>query len=135
MPQRTELYDRHVEAGAKIVDFAGWEMPIHYGSQVQEHHLVRNSAGMFDVSHMVVVDIHGQDAKAFLRYLLANDVAKLKEPGKALYSTMLNPEGGIVDDLIVYYLGEHCYRLVVNASVKLIVVYLYARFLVGLNEN
>jgi aminomethyltransferase len=73
---------------------------------------------MFDVSHMVVVDIHGQDAKAFLRYLLANDVAKLKEPGKALYSTMLNPEGGIVDDLIVYYLDEHFYRLVVNAGTR-----------------
>ena len=118
MSQRTALYDRHVEAGAKIVDFAGWEMPIHYGSQVQEHHLVRNSAGMFDVSHMVVVDIHGQGAKSFLRHLLANDVAKLKEAGKALYSTMLNPEGGIVDDLIVYYLDEDFYRLVVNAGTR-----------------
>ena len=118
MSQRTALYERHVEAGAKIVDFAGWEMPIHYGSQVQEHHQVRNSAGMFDVSHMVVVDIHGQGAKSFLRYLLANDIAKLKEPGKALYSTMLNADGGIVDDLIVYYLEDDFYRLVVNAGTR-----------------
>ena len=118
MSQRTALYDRHVEAGAKIVDFAGWEMPIHYGSQVQEHHQVRTAAGMFDVSHMVVVDIHGQETQAFLRHLLANDVAKLKEPGKALYSTMLNAEGGIVDDLIVYYLNDQFYRLVVNAGTR-----------------
>ena len=89
MPQRTELYDRHLESGAKIVDFAGWEMPIHYGSQVQEHHQVRNEAGVFDVSHMVVVDIEGDDAKGFLQYLLANDVDKLTKEGKALYSTML----------------------------------------------
>lgn len=118
MPQRTALYDRHVKAGAKIVDFAGWEMPIHYGSQVQEHHQVRNAAGVFDVSHMVVVDILGQDSQAFLQYLLANDVAKLTERGKALYSTMLNPEGGIIDDLIVYYLDDHSYRLVVNAGTR-----------------
>ena len=118
MSQRTALYDRHVEAGAKIVDFAGWEMPIHYGSQVQEHHQVRNNAGMFDVSHMVVVDITGLGAKPYLRYLLANDIAKLKEPGKALYSTMLNPDGGIIDDLIVYYLDDDAYRLVVNAGTR-----------------
>jgi len=118
MPQRTVLYDRHVDAGAKIVDFAGWEMPIHYGSQVQEHHQVRRSAGVFDVSHMVVVDVKGKDSQAFLQYLLANDVAKLKERGKALYSVMLNPEGGIVDDLIVYYLDDEYYRLVVNAGTR-----------------
>ncbi len=118
MSQRTTLYDRHVEAGAKIVDFAGWEMPIHYGSQVQEHHQVRDSAGVFDVSHMVVVDIKGEDSQAFLRYLLANDIAKLKEPGKALYSTMLNPEGGIIDDLIVYFIADQSYRLVVNAGTR-----------------
>lgn len=118
MPQRTELYDNHVKAGAKIVDFSGWEMPIHYGSQVQEHHQVRTTAGMFDVSHMVVVDIKGDSAKAFLQHLLANDVAKLTQPGKALYSAMLNPEGGIVDDLIVYYLSDGFYRLVVNAGTR-----------------
>ncbi|MGB1310122.1 MAG: glycine cleavage system aminomethyltransferase GcvT [Leucothrix sp.] len=118
MPQRTALYERHVQAGAKIVDFAGWEMPIHYGSQVQEHHQVRQAAGVFDVSHMVVVDITGDNSKAFLQHLLANDVAKLTKPGKALYSTMLNPDGGIVDDLIVYYLGDGFYRLVVNAGTR-----------------
>jgi len=100
MSQRTALYERHVEAGAKIVDFAGWEMPIHYGSQVQEHHLVRNSAGMFDVSHMVVVDIHGQGAKSFLRYLLANDVAKLKEPG------LSDTDQKVVNALGVFYGAE-----------------------------
>lgn len=118
MPQRTVLYDHHVAAGAKIVDFAGWEMPIHYGSQVQEHHQVRNAAGVFDVSHMVVVDIHGEGGQAFLRYLLANDVAKLRVTGKALYSAMLNPEGGVIDDLIVYYLDDQLYRLVVNAGTR-----------------
>lgn len=118
MSQRTVLYDHHVAAGAKIVDFAGWEMPIHYGSQVQEHHQVRNAAGVFDVSHMVVVDIRGEGAQAFLQYILANDVAKLKVSGKALYSAMLNPEGGVIDDLIVYYLGEQFYRLVVNAGTR-----------------
>lgn len=118
MPQRTALYDHHLAAGAKIVDFAGWEMPIHYGSQVQEHHQVRTAAGMFDVSHMVVVDLQGEHTQSFLRYLLANDVAKLKTPGKALYSAMLNPEGGVIDDLIVYYLQDDFYRLVVNAGTR-----------------
>lgn len=118
MPQRTALYDHHLVAGAKIVDFAGWEMPIHYGSQVQEHHQVRTAAGMFDVSHMVVVDLAGENTQAFLRYLLANDVAKLTTPGKALYSPMLNSEGGVIDDLIVYYLNDENYRLVVNAGTR-----------------
>jgi len=118
MPQRTALYDHHLSAGAKIVDFAGWEMPIHYGSQVQEHHQVRTAVGMFDVSHMVVVDLQGPESQAFLRYLLANDVAKLKTEGKALYSAMLNAEGGVIDDLIVYYLSDDFYRLVVNAGTR-----------------
>ena len=118
MPQRTVLYDHHVAAGAKIVDFAGWEMPIHYGSQVKEHHQVRNAAGVFDVSHMVVVDVRGEEAQAFLQYLLANDVAKLTVSGKALYSAMLNPQGGVIDDLIVYYFGDQFYRLVVNAGTR-----------------
>ena len=102
MGQRTALYDAHLAAGAKIVDFGGWDMPIHYGSQIQEHNVVREDAGMFDVSHMTVVDITGTDATAYLQYLLANDVAKLKEEGKALYSGMLNEKGGVIDDLIVY---------------------------------
>ena len=118
MPQRTALYDYHLAADAKIVDFAGWEMPIHYGSQVQEHHQVRTAAGMFDVSHMVVVDLKGKDTQTFLRHLLANDVAKLQDSGKALYSAMLNADGGVIDDLIVYFLNDEFYRLVVNAGTR-----------------
>jgi aminomethyltransferase len=116
MPKRTPLYDTHVAAGAKMVDFAGWDMPIHYGSQLEEHHLVRRDAGMFDVSHMRAVDVHGCDARPWLRKLLANDVAKLTLPGKALYSCMLNPEGGVIDDLIVYFFSSDRYRIVVNAG-------------------
>ncbi len=101
-----------------MVDFSGWEMPIHYGSQIQEHHRVRRDVGMFDVSHMTVVDITGGDAKAFLQRLLANDVGRLKTPGKALYSCMLNSDGGVIDDLIVYFVGEGSYRMVVNAATR-----------------
>jgi aminomethyltransferase len=90
VPNRTPLYDVHVALGAKMVDFAGWEMPIHYGSQIEEHHAVRRDAGMFDVSHMGIVDLQGARVRDFLRYLLANDVARLREPGKALYTCMLN---------------------------------------------
>jgi len=114
----TPLHDVHVNAGAKMVDFGGWDMPLHYGSQKDEHHFVRNNAGMFDVSHMTMIDIHGFEARAFLSYLLANDVAKLKVSGKALYSCMLNEQGGVVDDLICYYLDEDFFRLVVNASTR-----------------
>ena len=117
MPKTTPLYRNHVAAGAKIVDFAGWDMPLHYGSQLQEHHQVRQGAGVFDVSHMTVTDIHGPQAQAFLRYLLANDVARLV-PGKALYSCMLNPRGGVIDDLIVYYEEDDRYRMVVNAATR-----------------
>lgn len=117
-PQRTPLYDKHIEAGGKIVDFAGWEMPINYGSQVQEHKQVREDAGVFDVSHMVVLDLKGTQTKEFLQYLLANDVDKLKEKGKALYSAMLNNEAGVIDDLIVYYLDDDFYRMVVNAATR-----------------
>ena len=116
MPKRTPLYDAHVAAGARMVDFGGWEMPINYGSQIEEHHSVRNSAGMFDVSHMTVVDINGEQARHFLSYLMANDVAKLTTPGKALYSCMLDEQGGIIDDLITYYLDESFFRVVVNAA-------------------
>ena len=117
-PQHTPLYDKHIEAGGKMVDFAGWEMPINYGSQVTEHKQVREDAGMFDVSHMVVLDFKGEKVKAFLQHLLANDVAKLKDQGKALYSGMLNNEGGVIDDLIVYYLADDFYRMVVNAATR-----------------
>jgi aminomethyltransferase len=113
---RTPLHATHVAANAKMVDFGGWEMPLHYGSQVDEHHAVRKAAGMFDVSHMCPVDVEGQGAKAFLQTLIANDVAKLTVPGKALYSGMLNEAGGVIDDLIVYWRGDDRYRVVVNAS-------------------
>lgn len=117
-PQQTALYNKHLEAGGKMVDFAGWEMPIHYGSQLEEHHQVRTDAGMFDVSHMVVVDFTGEQVKDFLRHLIANDVAKLKESGKALYSCMLNENGGVIDDLIVYYLTDTFFRMVINAATR-----------------
>lgn len=114
-PKRTPLFEEHLAAGAKMVDFAGWEMPIHYGSQLKEHELVRTDAGVFDVSHMTVIDITGGDARAWLQKLIANDVAKLGFEGKALYSGMLNETGGVVDDLIVY-LTASGYRMVVNAG-------------------
>jgi aminomethyltransferase len=118
MGNRTPLYQVHQAMGAKLVDFAGWDMPIHYGSQIEEHHAVRRAAGMFDVSHMTVVDLHGRNTRPFLRFLLANDVDKLKNPGKALYSCMLNDSGKVLDDLIVYYLGETDFRLVVNSATR-----------------
>jgi aminomethyltransferase len=116
MGNRTPLYDTHVASGAKIVDFGGWDMPLNYGSQIEEHHAVRRDAGMFDVSHMCPVDVKGADARAFLRYLVANNVDRLTQPGKALYSCMLNHAGGVVDDLIIYFLSEDWFRVVVNAS-------------------
>lgn len=118
MPKKTALTELHRAAGAKMVDFAGWEMPIHYGSQLEEHHQVRRDAGMFDVSHMTVVDLQGTGARDYLRHLLANDVAKLTTPGKALYSCMLTRNGGVIDDLIVYYLDPKRYRMVVNAATR-----------------
>ncbi len=118
MGSRTPLYDKHVETGARMVDFGGWEMPLHYGSQKEEHHSVRNNAGAFDVSHMTIVDLRGDNVRDFLRHLLANDVAKLQEPGKALYAAMLNETGGVIDDLIVYFMSESWFRLVVNAATR-----------------
>ncbi len=117
MGQQTSLYQKHLDAGAKMVDFAGWDMPINYGSQIEEHNQVRNHAGIFDVSHMTVVDVSGVEAQQFLRYLLANDVAKLDEVGRALYSGMLNETGGVVDDLIVYS-TSFGYRVVVNCATR-----------------
>ncbi|HEC28843.1 MAG TPA: glycine cleavage system aminomethyltransferase GcvT [Gammaproteobacteria bacterium] len=118
MGNKTPLYNEHINMSARMVDFAGWDMPIHYGSQIEEHHQVRNDAGMFDVSHMTVVDLRGVGATDFLRYLLANDVARLKQPGKALYSCMLNPAGGVIDDLIVYFIKPGWFRMVVNSSTR-----------------
>lgn len=118
MGKRTPLYEAHVEAGARIVDFGGWDMPLHYGSQLEEHHAVRQHAGAFDVSHMTVIDVDGEGATGFLRHLLANDVAKLTVSGKAMYSCMLTPDGGVVDDLIVYFFDRAHYRVVVNAATR-----------------
>ena len=113
---RTPLYETHAASGARLVDFGGWEMPLNYGSQIEEHHAVRRDAGMFDVSHMRPVDVEGTDAREFLRLLIANNVDKLTQPGKALYSCMLNDAGGVVDDLIVYFMRDDAFRVVVNAS-------------------
>ncbi len=118
MGNRTPLYESHKAMGARLVDFAGWEMPIHYGSQIEEHHAVRRDAGMFDVSHMTVVDLHGGRTREFLRYLLANNVDKLQDAGKALYSCLLNEQGHVLDDLIVYFLTEDNFRLVVNSATR-----------------
>ena len=117
MGQRTPLYDLHLALGAKMVDFGGWDMPLHYGSQVEEHHEVRRDCGVFDVSHMTVIDVIGDQAKEWLQHLLANDVDRLNTPGRALYSAMLNEQGGVVDDMIVYLMPAG-YRLVVNAATR-----------------
>lgn len=118
MGSKTPLHQKHLDAGARIVDFGGWDMPLHYGSQKEEHHAVRQNAGVFEVSHMTIVDLCGDRAKDFLRYLVANDVAKLHEYGKALYTSMLNPDGGVIDDLIIYYISDTDYRMVVNAATR-----------------
>lgn len=118
MTRKTVLNDAHRALGAKMVDFGGWDMPLHYGSQVEEHHQVRRDAGMFDVSHMTVVDLEGPRTREFLRGLVANSVDKLVKPGKALYTCMLDRDGGVIDDLIVYFLGEARFRLVVNAATR-----------------
>lgn len=117
MGSKTALYEVHQDSGAKIVDFGGWDMPLHYGSQIEEHKIVRQSAGMFDVSHMTIVDVQGKDSRAYLRNLLANDVDKLQETGKALYSGMLDENGGVIDDLIAYRMPKD-YRLVVNCGTR-----------------
>lgn len=122
MGQRTPLYDWHLANKGKLVDFSGWDMPVNYGSQIEEHKAVRTDAGMFDVSHMTVVDLSGPDARAYLQKLLANDVAKIDgKIGKAIYTGMLNEQGGVIDDLIVYNMGEEpeqWYRLVVNCGTR-----------------
>jgi aminomethyltransferase len=123
MTQQTVLNATHRALGARMVDFGGWDMPLHYGSQVEEHHQVRRDAGMFDVSHMTIVDLHGARVRAFLRRLVANSVDKLQKPGKALYTCMLNEQGGVIDDLIVYFMptesgADDFFRLVVNAATR-----------------
>ncbi|MBZ0091854.1 MAG: glycine cleavage system aminomethyltransferase GcvT [Sulfuricellaceae bacterium] len=116
MLKQTPPNRAHRHLNAKMVDFGGWDMPLHYGSQLEEHHHVRRDAGMFDVSHMRVIDARGQNVRAFLRALLANNVDKLAVPGKALYSCLLNEAGGVIDDLIVYFMSEDWFRIVVNAG-------------------
>ena len=118
MGKQTPLFQLHRELGARIVDFGGWDMPVQYSSQIGEHHAVRRAAGVFDVSHMCVIDLKGARVRPFLRTLLANDVDKLVRPGKALYSCMLNESGGVLDDLIVYYLSDSSFRVVVNAGTR-----------------
>ena len=114
--KKTILNAVHREMGARMVPFGGWDMPVNYGSQIDEHHAVRRDAGMFDVCHMTVVDLRGARVREFLSRLLANDVAKLQTPGKALYSCMLQSDGGVIDDLIVYYMADDWFRMVVNAG-------------------
>jgi aminomethyltransferase len=116
MLKTTPLNAVHRASGARMVDFGGWDMPVNYGSQIEEHHAVRRDAGLFDVSHMQAVDIEGRDARGFLRHALANNVDKLKAPGKALYSCLLNEAGGVIDDLITYFFAEERFRIVVNAG-------------------
>jgi aminomethyltransferase len=118
MGRQTPLFKLHQELGARVVDFGGWDMPVQYSSQIGEHHAVRRAAGVFDVSHMCVVDLKGPRVRAFLQHLIANDVAKLTLPGKALYTCMLNERGGVLDDLIIYFLNESWFRLVVNAGTR-----------------
>ena len=118
MGRQTPLFRLHQELGARLVDFGGWDMPVQYGSQIGEHHAVRRAAGVFDVSHMCVIDLKGARVRAFLERLLANDVGRLRTPGRALYSCLLNESAGILDDLIVYYLDEEYFRLVVNAGTR-----------------
>jgi len=116
MLKKTALNSTHRAMNARMVDFGGWDMPVNYGSQIEEHHAVRNNCGMFDVSHMCPVDVFGPDCRAFLSRLVANDVAKLTVSGKALYAAMLNEAGGVIDDLIIYFLTDTRFRIVVNAG-------------------
>jgi len=116
--RQTPLYRLHQELGARIIDFGGWDMPVQYSSQIGEHHAVRRAAGVFDVSHMGILDLRGSAVRIFLQQLLANDVVKLKTPGKALYSCMLNEQAGVLDDLIVYFINDYWYRMVANAGTR-----------------
>jgi glycine cleavage system T protein (aminomethyltransferase) len=131
---RTQLFDTHVAAGARMVDFGGWEMPLHYGSQIEEHNAVRSAAGMFDVSHMTIIDLDGPGAFAYLRNLTANDPAKLTDVGHAQYGVLLNDKGGVVDDLIVYR-RANCWRAVVNAATRAKVLAWFKQHATGFDVN
>jgi len=115
---KTALFDIHLKSNARMVEYSGWEMPLNYGSQIEEHNFVRQAAGLFDVSHMMITDLQGKDVQSYLRKLLANDVIKLDEPNTALYTCMLNKKGGVIDDLIVYFLADNFYRIISNAGTR-----------------
>ena len=119
MLKKTVLNEAHRAINARMVDFGGWDMPVNYGSQIEEHNAVRSNCGMFDVSHMCPVDLVGADCRKFLSRLVANDVAKLQVSGKALYAAMLNDAGGVIDDLIIYFISETRFRIVINAGTAL----------------
>ncbi len=114
---KTPLYQLHLDASAEFVDFHGWEIPIHFGSQIQEHNSVRDSAGVFDLSYMTIIDVVGDKAQAWLRTMLTNDVAAL-EVQQSMYSCLCNEDGGILDDLIAYKLSASRFRLVFNVSTR-----------------
>lgn len=116
--KQTSLYQQHLACNATMIDFHGWLMPLHYGSQIDEHHAVLTAAGVFDISYLTIIDLHGELCRDFLRYLLANDLAKLKEHGEALYTGMLNASGGVIDDLVVYYFDDDYYRLIANSATR-----------------
>ena len=118
MARRTPLFAIHQAAGARMVDFGGWDMPLQFDSLIGEHHAVRRAAGVFDVSHMCVIDLEGAGVRPLLAQLLANDIGRLTVPGKALYGCLLNERGGVIDDLIVFYLAERWFRAVVNAGTR-----------------
>ena len=115
--KHTPLYEQQKQQSAiRWANFHGWEMPLDYGSQIAEHHAVRRDVGVFDVSHMAIVDLLGPGGRQLLRYGLSNDVDRLRQQGSAMYTCMLNPQGGIIDDLLVYYRSVDNYRLVMNAA-------------------
>lgn len=115
MAKKTPLYEEHVKLGGKIVDYAGWLLPVQYEGLVPEHQAVRNAVGLFDVSHMGEITVKGKDALAFIDYLMTNDITTLVD-NQIIYTFMCRPSGGVVDDLLVYRFGPENFYLVVNAS-------------------
>jgi aminomethyltransferase len=113
--KKTKFYEKHKELNARLVEFAGWEMPIQYNNLVEEHNTVRNKVGLFDVSHMGTFVIKGKDSFNFLQYMVPNDLNKISK-GKAIYSQFCNHDGGVIDDLIIYYIDDELFYMVVNAS-------------------
>jgi aminomethyltransferase len=132
---KTPLYSQHVLSGAKLIDFHGWEMPLHYGSQLQEHQYVRHDAGVFDVSHMTIVDVLGAGGRQFLRHILTADIDTLKHVGRAVYSCMCNEYGGIIDDLIVYQRAPDNYRLICNSATRLRVLAWLHQHIIGFSAG